>query len=138
MKTVTALTVSILLASGLFACQVPVFRFALERWPADNFRLLVTSHGPLDQALGSELENLQKSLETEPRPINLELEVIDLSTLTEAQRISIPGLENVGSQPSLTLLPPQRWQTEKTSWNGAAPTEKLAPLLHSPTHHPCP
>jgi hypothetical protein len=137
MKIVAALTISILLASGLFACQVPVFRFALERWPADNFRLLVTSHGPVDQALGSELENLQKSLEAEPRPINLELEVLDLSTLTEAQRISIPGLEKVGAEPSLILIPPQSWQTEETAWSGAATTENLALLLDSPARQQC-
>ena len=32
----------LLAAVAVLACQVPVFRFALERWPADKFELLVT------------------------------------------------------------------------------------------------
>jgi len=137
MKIGAALTISILLASGLFACQVPVFRFALERWQADNFRLLVTSKGPLGNALRSDLEHLQKSLETEPRPINLDLEVIDLATLTEAQRISIPGLEHAGEEPSMILLPPGSWQTKEPAWSGAATSENLAKLLDSPARQRC-
>ena len=35
-----------LLSIQTFACQVPVFRYALERWQADPFRLQIISNGP--------------------------------------------------------------------------------------------
>lgn len=50
-----------------------MFRFALERWPADDFRLLVTSKGALEESLQLELKYLQQSLDAETKQINLEL-----------------------------------------------------------------
>lgn len=38
---------SVALAGSVLACQVPVFRYALERWPPDRCRVLVLSDGPL-------------------------------------------------------------------------------------------
>lgn len=35
------------LSSVVWACQVPVFRYALERWQADPFQVLILSDGPL-------------------------------------------------------------------------------------------
>ena len=137
MTTIRFLSFSILLTSGLLACQVPVFRFALERWPADNFRLLVASSGPVDKNLKSQLDDLQKSLETDTLPVNLELEVIDLTTLTEAQRISLPGFEHLGEEPSMVLIPPKSWQTDEPAWRGAATAENLARLLDSPARQRC-
>ncbi len=37
-------------AVSLWACSVPVFRFALEKWPADPFRAVVFHRGPLTEA----------------------------------------------------------------------------------------
>jgi hypothetical protein len=38
------------LASSAVACQVPVFRYALERWGADQYRILVLSEGDLSES----------------------------------------------------------------------------------------
>ncbi len=35
------------LGSGVWACQVPVFRYALERWNADKYRIVLLNDGPL-------------------------------------------------------------------------------------------
>ena len=34
-------------SSAAQACSVPVFRYALERWPADAYRLVIFHNGPL-------------------------------------------------------------------------------------------
>ncbi len=39
------------MASSVIACQVPVFRYALERWNPDRYRVLVLSPGPLESSL---------------------------------------------------------------------------------------
>lgn len=41
---------AIALASIAYACQVPVFRYALERWPADNYELVVLHDGPISDS----------------------------------------------------------------------------------------
>lgn len=46
---------------GLWACQVPVFRYALERWEADRYQLLIVSKGPLSTAQEQLLEPLAAS-----------------------------------------------------------------------------
>jgi len=40
------------------ACTKPVFRYALERWPASPFQLTVLHDAPLDDAMGDRLESL--------------------------------------------------------------------------------
>ena len=40
------------------ACTKPVFRYALERWPASPFQLAVLHDAPLDDAMGDRLESL--------------------------------------------------------------------------------
>lgn len=137
MRHFAVLTCLLLLASETFACQVPVFRFALERWAADRFELLVTSHGALEPAVQKELTALQSSLDADPTPINLTLKVVDLATLTEAQKISLPALEHLGSEPSMILLPPPSWMTTDPVWSGPATAENLHLLLDSPTRRKC-
>lgn len=39
----------LLLCSAVWACQVPVFRYALERWNADQYRLVILHEGPLHE-----------------------------------------------------------------------------------------
>ena len=67
------------------ACQVPVFRFALERWPADHFALVVTSEGKLTGAIGEALDVLEEELKGDSQAINLKVQRVNLETLTEAE-----------------------------------------------------
>ena len=136
MKTIV-LTTWILLAQALLACQVPVFRFALERWPADNFTLLVTSHKPLDEKLKEELAYLQESLGTDSPLVNLELNIIDFKTISEEERVSLVGLEHAGEEATLILMPPKSWQTEKPVWVGPANSANLGKMLDSPIRQKC-
>ncbi len=50
-----------LLASSVWACKVPVFRYALERWDADKYEVLVVHDGPLDDSTGKLLDKLTAS-----------------------------------------------------------------------------
>ena len=131
-RLVLLLAYAVLLAGDLPACKVPVFRFALERWPADDFRLLAVHPGPREAGMEAELVALQKALEKKPRKANLQLEIVDLARLTEAQRISTPGLETAGNKPGLVLLPPESWKSQEPVWTGALNSETLARVLDSP------
>lgn len=57
-----AAVISLLLASPLvFACDVPVFRYALDRWPADLFRLDAPAAVLSAEPLAKEFRNLSSS-----------------------------------------------------------------------------
>ena len=88
----------LLLSIQTFACQVPVFRYALERWQADPFRLQLISNGP-----PPELTQI-------PTHLNLEFESLDLTQLTSAQQFAIVGLDQITEYPAFLLHPPESWQ----------------------------
>lgn len=41
---------AMVVGSIAYACQVPVFRYALERWPADNYEFVVIHDGPVTES----------------------------------------------------------------------------------------
>ena len=137
MKTKTVLLCWLLVAGAILACQVPVFRFALERWPADHFELLVTSRGPLKGELQEKLVELQKTLTADSNAINLRLQHVDLDTLTETQRISLPALDHAGEEPTLVLMPPESWKTGEPVWVGEATVGNVDRMLDSPLRQRC-
>ena len=49
------------LAAPAAACDVPVFRYALERWPADDYDLVVFSSGEPDAKLRGALARLEEA-----------------------------------------------------------------------------
>ncbi len=67
-------------SATLLACQVPVFRYALERWNADQYRVTVLHDQPLTASQQEALESLRKAaLATPDMPASLDLQVLDLS-----------------------------------------------------------
>jgi len=57
-SVVLAVAVLSLMARPVAACRVPVFRYALERWPADMYRLVVFHRGPMTEKLQARLARL--------------------------------------------------------------------------------
>jgi hypothetical protein len=68
------------------ACNVPVFRYALEHWPADRYAVTVYHRGPLTPQEQGWLAGFK-------RPANIDLRVVDLSQNPgEAQPPELPWL----------------------------------------------
>src|SRR3954471_17640176 len=68
---------ALLAAFAASACNVPVFRYALERWPSENYEAFVFHKGaftPADQQRLSALSNSIQQLNA-----NLNLRLVDLS-----------------------------------------------------------
>lgn len=56
-KVLVCLVLACGLAVSACACSLPVFRFALDRWPADTFRLLVSEEDATDPDVAKFLRN---------------------------------------------------------------------------------
>lgn len=69
------------LAVSASACSVPVFRYALEHWESDPYRLTVFHRGPLSAEEEERLASLSQRLHDPDgrRLANLELVTVDLS-----------------------------------------------------------
>ena len=61
-----AIGVVLLWSAAAIACQVPVFRYALERWNADRYRITVIHDKPLTASESAALEQLKQIAQTTP------------------------------------------------------------------------
>ena len=93
-----------LLGASAVACQVPVFRYALERWSADKYEVWIVHSGPLDassQALVDKLESLKLG-----ENANLEIQIIALSNLREKRLVELWKNRLALDKPLMVVLYP--------------------------------
>ena len=60
-----------------YACQVPVFRYALERWPADNYEMVILHDEPLSPAQAKLVERLRDSNHKSPTSANFQIRKVN-------------------------------------------------------------
>jgi hypothetical protein len=87
------------------ACQVPVFRYALERWVADQYVVLVLSRGalsPLDESVVERLDTVAQATST------IEVKRINLESAPDPQLEKLWQKHAKNNQPLLVALYPKR------------------------------
>src|SRR3954471_23714228 len=79
---IAAIVVAWALVGGsvVLACTVPVFRFALERWAADQFLVIVYYSGELSAKQESELTELAEQSTGVGGPLNIEVIRYDIAS----------------------------------------------------------
>lgn len=127
---VVASAISLLLAVAVAqACNVPVFRFALERWRADAYRVTVFHEGPLQaeekMALTALEEQQEKSL------ANVTVRTVDVA---EAEQADQELLKQIADPkfPLLTVQYPAALQIEQVIWSQPFNSTAAKQLLDSP------
>jgi hypothetical protein len=126
----------VLLPSSVYACSTPVFRYALERWPADYYEGVLIHRGPIadDDPAASLLKDETAQF------LNLRLSAIDLESAAEAegsepaeQVKGLLGSEIPEKLPALALWYP--WQKGRAGpfWVGEFTPATVAALVQSPT-----
>lgn len=106
----------------LLACQVPVFRYALERWPADAYELIcVPAQGGLKPAEEAALKALRDAALDQDFPANITVKVD-----TEG--------ENNSSVARMDLFYPGKMRgfLTKPIWSGDATIENAGKIVQSP------
>lgn len=119
----------VLAGSALEACNVPVFRYALERWRPDPYRAVVFHEGPLSAEDRSRL----KTLEDPPSgaTVNLAVRTVDVRELAAEDR---PLFESVGrlQLPVIAVQYPAHLGIDGPAWSGRLADADLAQLVDSP------
>jgi hypothetical protein len=124
------------------ACTVPVFRYALERWEPELYPAYVFHRGALTPEQEQRLRQLTHTPEGLDRPLNLEIERVDLG---QTQPPAVQALfQRAGSNalPWLVVLVPDRehsgppaqadFSERRVAWSGPLTAEALARLADSP------
>jgi hypothetical protein len=111
-----------------WACNVPVFRYALERWPPDPYHLAVFYAG------GEEGERpVLAALDAlKDRPINLVAEAVDVDQLdADDWRLTDVELDRGQLPWSVLRYPPRSNQAPPIAWSGRFDAEVLPLLTNS-------
>ena len=109
------------------ACQVPVFRYALERWESDNYQLFLVTPTALDEKQTQELLEFEKKLEH----TNLELNIIDASKISEEQLWKLPPINIKVTSPTLTLYYPKSTKIKEPILTKPLTSENLDQMINS-------
>ncbi|MHC4116326.1 MAG: hypothetical protein ACYSWO_02345 [Planctomycetota bacterium] len=118
-----------LVPQAVYACSTPVFRYALERWPADFYDGVLVHRGPIaeDHPAGKLFESEAAEF------LNLRLSRLDLDSAAEEDVKKLLG-DNVPEElPALVLWYP--WQKGRAApfWTGKFTPEIMEVLIQSPT-----
>ncbi len=131
--------VAFLFAAVAFACQVPVFRYALERWRPDAYELVVVHEGNFTAAQKVVLSYLEESLVGPDGPVvNLLFETLDLAkegnaSLERWQTIHTDANITAGSPSVHLFYPEEAFRSEQPPlWSGELSHKDLDAVLDSP------
>ncbi|HVR83133.1 MAG TPA: hypothetical protein VMU54_02400, partial [Planctomycetota bacterium] len=121
---VRSLLVAMILAPGAATptCNIPVFRYALERWPAGAYDVVAVHRGPLTEEQGEAIRILRQS------GSNLDVDRIDLAEPLPPKRKALMGRLGLEA-PCLVALYPD---TQDEAWRGPLRADAARDLVDSP------
>jgi len=138
LTTLIVATIVVLTASLAWACNVPVFRFALERWRPDPYQVVLLHRGPLadaDREVLRPLEERQDAGRVNVAVRTVDVDQIDAAQEEDAADAALWAAVSSQGEPALPLLVvqyPTHLKIEKPVWTGSPGTEAIARLVDSP------
>lgn len=121
-----------LLAAAAQACNVPVFRYALERWEPDPFQLVVFHDKPLSSELGSQLKSLEPLMEAADARPNWKLTLVDTTKPLPALWSGLWKAEQDKPLPRFALCTPEWTKNDDALHSDALTKESIQNLILSP------
>ena len=130
-------------AQTVDACNIPVFRYALENWQPDNYITVILHNGDLTAEQQSLLEQLKSKSIPQQEVTNVDFYEIDQRTADEDQTGSNlpPGVATYikrwadyasPTEPTMVVLYPEQLPTTLPAWSGAFSRENADRILDSP------
>jgi len=130
MRRAWLILAALLPAPAAHACNVPVFRYALEKWKPDLYQVYVFHEGPLTKEQTALVKTLGKHGPGEDVASNMELNVVDLDKDDEAKKL----YTKLG-KPALPCLAVQATNLDRevvTIWSGKLEEKAVQSLVQSP------
>ncbi len=119
------------------ACVIPVFRYALERWQADRYELLVFHDRELTEEEKKPLQGLIDGSVERARGVNVQLRFVHLRDSDDRELINFwetnaPSKKAEG-EPFVFLRAPLKTAESQTLWSGTLSQFLSKEQLQSPT-----
>lgn len=113
------------------ACSLPVFRYSLERWPADPYHIFIYHRGPLadrDKALAEGMRRLAEA----PPFANIRVATIDLESQPDPLAVKGAPQRAMPRLPWMTVLFPGIPGRVPEVWSGPLTRDNVEAVLDSP------
>jgi len=112
--------------SSAQACNVPVFRYALEKWTADSYTLVLYQKAGTDS--NAEAEQWLREHLSAGTPINIQLQTVAVDSVVGVTAAAEP----ITGFPWLEVYFPHRSAESRPIWSGLATAENFHRILYSP------
>ena len=133
-RIITPLTVvGVLLTSTLiWACSVPVFRYALERWPADKYNVVVYHRGDLSPKHKELVSQFDKTGAISQQSANVELRLVDLDAKPAPVDLELWKKQKTESLPLMVVRTPLPAPVPAGYWSGELSEDNVSKMIDSP------
>jgi hypothetical protein len=118
--------------TATLACSVPVFRYALEKWAADDYQAIVFHRGPLTAAQQALTHQLSGDGTAGRLPANVSLQTVDLAQNPAPALLELWRQLSTETLPWLVLKYPQNVRLPGNLISGPLTEATTRQLLDSP------
>jgi len=125
-------------AGTVFACSVPVFRYALERWQSDNYAVVVFHKGALSDENRKLLASMAPDPLVSPQVANIELKTVDLENNPEKEalefwkRMKAETKADARKTPWMMVFYPKSTGNPAPIWSGPLSEKNTEVVVDSP------
>lgn len=121
-----------------WACSVPVFRYALERWPADSYEVVVFHESELNseaEKLVTQLRKASVTRESSANVSNIEIRLVNLNSELNADDQALWEQQKDAKGPWMAVMSPLPRLQEKRQlmWSAAFDVKNVKTFLDSPS-----
>ncbi|MHC4994506.1 MAG: hypothetical protein ACYTGQ_05570 [Planctomycetota bacterium] len=121
------------LATAASACQIPVFRYALERWEPDDFTAVVFHQGPLGETDAALVQQLREAAASKDHPLNLRVETADLNLpMDPLNKLMLDHFGGFDTYPAMMVRFPKSVKTDQLAYRGALNADTVSSVIDSP------
>ncbi|QDT97863.1 hypothetical protein [Gimesia aquarii] len=129
----TLAVLSVLLtATVIWACSVPVFRYALERWPADKYSVVVFYRGSLSPEHQKIVSLFNKEGAITQKSANAELQLVNLDSKPDPKDVELWKKQKSETLPLMVVRTPLPAPVPEGFLSGELTEENLVRLINSP------
>ncbi len=116
------------------ACQIPVFRYALERWVPDPYQVLVFHQGALTKEQQGLVGRLEAAAGDAKDPVNIQVHVVDMEKPGAEYEKAVAAVKSKGVEkfPYVEIRYPVGTQTSGKAWTGELTKETVTGIIDSP------
>lgn len=122
----------LLTTTVIWACSVPVFRYALERWPADKYSAVVFHRGGLTPEQQKLISHFEQEGTIAQKSANVELKLVDLDAEPAPEDVELWKAQKTETLPLLVMRTPLPAPVPVGFWSGALTEENITRLIDSP------